>query len=416
MNNYSENSQSTGLRSIDNETKEHKNEEALRQSEEKYRMLFNSMDEGYCIIEFIDGPYGPLSDYVHIEANPAYTINTGIPDIIGKRLREIVKEEAESWLEIYGNVLSTGKPIRFERELIATGRHLELSAYRIEPAERKQVAVLFKDVTERKKAEQKVKESERLLEQKVKDRTAELELANAELKKMNRELESFTYISSHDLQEPLRKVQTFAGRIFDKDKERLSETSKDYLHRLKNAASRMQTLIQDLLSFSKIKSAERTFILTDLKNIVEEVTAEFKDVIEEKKAKVEIGELGEIKIIPFQFRQLIQNLISNSLKFSRPGIAPHIIIINELIPANQSQASDGRDVYHLIYTDNGIGFEPHFADKIFEVFQKLHSNEQYEGTGIGLAIANKIAEIHNGKITATSELGKGARFDIYFPI
>ena len=393
-----------------------KAEDALLKSEERYRMLFNSMDEGYCIIEFIDGPHGPLSDYVHIEANPAYTINAGIPDIVGKRLREIVQEEADSWLEIYGKVLLTGKPIRFEQELIATGRHLELSAYRIEPAELKQVAVLFKDITERKKAEQKVRDSEKLLEQKVKDRTAELELANEELGNMNKELESFTYISSHDLQEPLRKIQIFAGRIIEKDKEHLSDTAKDYLSRMSNAATRMQFLIQDLLAFSRIKTAERKFESANLKKIIEEVVAEFKEIIEEKKARVEIFEMGEIKIIPFQFQQLIQNLISNSLKFSKPGIPPHIVIKSELIPGGQSLNFAGNATCHIIYADNGIGFEPHYSEKIFEVFQRLHGKDQYEGTGIGLAIAKKIAELHNGKITATSELDKGARFDIYLPV
>jgi PAS domain S-box-containing protein len=128
-------------------------EESLQTSEEKYRALFESMDEGYCVIEFFDGPHGPLSDYVHVEANPAYVINAGIPDIVGKKVREMVPDEADGWVEIYRNVLTTGEPVRFERELVATGRYLELSAFRIEPAERRQVAVLFKDITARKKAE-----------------------------------------------------------------------------------------------------------------------------------------------------------------------------------------------------------------------------------------------------------------------
>lgn len=129
-------------------------EEALRRSEAKYRMLFESMDEGYCVIEFFDGPHGPLSDYVHVEANPAYLANTGIPDIVGKKLREMVPDEADGWAEIYRNVLVTGEPVRFERELVAVGRYLELSAFRIEPAELRQVAVLFKDITARKQAQE----------------------------------------------------------------------------------------------------------------------------------------------------------------------------------------------------------------------------------------------------------------------
>ncbi len=134
-------------------------EEVLRTSEEKYRTLFESMDEGYCIIEFFDGPHGPMSDYVHVEANPAYTVNAGIPNIVGQKVREMVPDEADGWVDIYRNVLITGEPVRFERELVATGRYLELSAVRIEPAERRQVAVLFKDITARKQAEEALRKA-----------------------------------------------------------------------------------------------------------------------------------------------------------------------------------------------------------------------------------------------------------------
>lgn len=134
-------------------TERKRTEQALRTSEEKYRTLFESMDEGYCVIEFFDGPHGPLSDYVHVEANPAYAANTGIPNIVGQKVREMVPAEAAGWVEIYRNVLITGQPVRFERELVATGRHLELSAFRIGPAEQRRVAVLFKDITARKEAE-----------------------------------------------------------------------------------------------------------------------------------------------------------------------------------------------------------------------------------------------------------------------
>ena len=141
-------------------TARRKAEVALRSSEEKYRTLFGSMDEGFCVIEFLDGPHGPLSDYVHVEANAAYTANAGIPDIVGKSVRELVPEEAEGWVATYRNVLVTGVPVRFERELVATGRHLDLAAFRIEPAESRQVAVLFKDITERKVAEAMLRTSE----------------------------------------------------------------------------------------------------------------------------------------------------------------------------------------------------------------------------------------------------------------
>ena len=136
-------------------------EEALRETEQRYRTLFESIDEGFCIIEFFDGPHGPLSDYIHVEANPAYTRHAGIPNVVGQKVREMVPLEADGWVALYRNVLVTGEPIRFERELVATGRHLELSAFRVEPVERRQVAVLFQDITARKRAEEARVEGER---------------------------------------------------------------------------------------------------------------------------------------------------------------------------------------------------------------------------------------------------------------
>jgi PAS domain-containing protein len=147
-----ENAKLRSLAAADN-TELERAETALADSEQRYRTLFNSIDEGFCIIEFLDGPHGPLSDYVHIEANPAYTLHAGIPNVVGQKLREMVPDEADGWAEFYGSVLRTGVPIRFERELVATGRYLELAAFRIEPASRRQVAVLFQDITKRKRAE-----------------------------------------------------------------------------------------------------------------------------------------------------------------------------------------------------------------------------------------------------------------------
>ncbi len=148
-------------------------DEALADSEARYRTLFNSIDEGFCIIEFLDGPHGPLSDYVHVEANPAYAVHAGIANVVGQKLREMVPDEADGWVELYGKVLRTGEPIRFERELVATGRHLELAAFRIEPASRRQVAVLFQDTTTRKRAELALKKANDLLEARFQEALAE---------------------------------------------------------------------------------------------------------------------------------------------------------------------------------------------------------------------------------------------------
>ncbi len=176
------------------------------------------------------------------------------------------------------------------------------------------------------------------------------------------------------------------------------------------AAGRMQQLIDDLLAFSRINTTELKFEKTELNIIIEEVKTELKDTIQEKHATIEATELCPANIIAFQFRQLMYNLISNALKFSNPDIPSHIIIKSRIVKGsklNNEKLSPEKNYCHITVKDNGIGFEPHFSERIFEVFQKLHSKEVYGGTGIGLAIVKKIVENHNGIIIATSELNKG---------
>jgi light-regulated signal transduction histidine kinase (bacteriophytochrome) len=247
----------------------------------------------------------------------------------------------------------------------------------------------------------------------------EKEKRAAELIIANKELLAFAYISSHDLQEPLRKIQTFVSIILVKENQNLSDNGKYNFQRIQSAAGRMQQLIEDLLAFSRINTTERKFEKIDLNIIIEEVKTELKDTIQEKHATIEATELCPANIIFFQFRQLMYNLISNALKFSRPDLPSHIIIKSRIVKGNKldnEKLSPEKDYCHITVKDNGIGFEPHFSQRIFEVFQKLHSKEEYAGTGIGLAIVKKIIENHNGMITATSELKKGATFDIYIPI
>ena len=185
------------------------------------------------------------------------------------------------------------------------------------------------------------------------------------------------------------------------------------------AAGRMQKLIQDLLAFSRLNIAEREFENTDLNVIVEEVKTELKEIISEKHAIVEATELCEVHIIPFQFRQLMYNLLSNALKFSKPEHPPHIIIKSKVekgnTVANKKLLVD-QTYCHITVFDNGIGFDPQYKDRIFELFQRLHGKEEYAGTGVGLAIVKKIVENHNGSITVESQLDNGATFNIYIPV
>ena len=256
------------------------------------------------------------------------------------------------------------------------------------------------------------------LEQVVEMRTNELLVKNDDLEKMNRELESFAYISSHDLQEPLRKIQTFASRIMDREYDSLSDTGRTYFQRMQDAALRMQTLIEDLLAYSRTTNEERKIERADLNVVLDEICEEFGEEIVAKGAKITAGALGTAMIIPFQFRQLLHNLFVNSLKFARKEVPAEITVTSETIdgnPAIHPKLLAGRQYTHLRVSDNGIGFEPEYGEKIFEVFQRLHGRDKYSGTGIGLAIVKKIIDNHGGYISATGRPGEGATFDIYLP-
>ena len=264
----------------------------------------------------------------------------------------------------------------------------------------------------------------------------EKEKRAGELITANKELLAFTYISSHDLQEPLRKIQTFVSIILENENDNLSDKGKYNFNRMQLAAQRMQQLIDDLLAFSRINTTDHKFENTDLSKIIEEVKSDLRDTIMEKQATIEVENICPVNLIAFQFQQLMYNLISNALKFSNPNIPSHIIINSTIVkgstlndtrlavPDNKEvKDKAGQEIFspekkycHISIKDNGIGFEPHFSERIFGVFQKLHSKEVYEGTGIGLAIVKKIVDNHKGLITATSELNKGACFDIYIPV
>ncbi len=258
----------------------------------------------------------------------------------------------------------------------------------------------YQDISERKRAEELLKNQ------------------NKQLEKMNKELQSFTYVTSHDLQEPLRKIQTFAGQIVETELENLSEKGKNYFLRIHKAAGRMQTLIQDLLALSHANTNKGKFEFKKLNDIVESVKAEFAETDVIEGAIIDVQELGQAKIIPFQFQQLFLNLFSNSLKFSKSGHPARIQIRSEIVKGNNLNHDGirpGQNYLHISFKDNGIGFKEEFSEKIFEVFQRLHGRDQYPGTGIGLAIVKKIVENHNGFISAPSELDKGTTFDIYIP-
>lgn len=239
-----------------------------------------------------------------------------------------------------------------------------------------------------------------------------------ELKKKNVELDAFTYISSHDLQEPLRKIQTFTNLILTNEYPNLSEDGKVKFDRILYATQRMRELINSLLTFSRATLTEKNFVSTSLDKIINDVKEALRENLYEKQAVITTDFHDNVRIIPFQFVQLMENLIHNAVKFAQPAIPLEITIKSRLVNGSDLQIEklSGEIKYcHISFADNGIGFEPQHNEKIFGVFQKLHSRDLYEGTGIGLAIVKKIVENHNGHIDAVGEPLKGTVFNIYIP-
>ena len=245
-----------------------------------------------------------------------------------------------------------------------------------------------------------------------------LEERNHELEQSIKELESFNRVASHDLQEPLRKIQTFISRISENDKANLSEKGKEYVSKIESSASKMRILIDDLLLFSRTNKAEKIFEKTDLNLLLANASQELAQDIEEKNAIIQSSQLPVLNVIAFQMQQLFVNLIGNALKYNKPGVAPEIKIECEKLSTKDLPVfiTDKRKEYYKIsVSDNGIGFEPEYSEKIFILFNRLHQKSDYVGTGIGLSICKKIAENHNGYIIAEGKPGIGATFSVFLP-
>ena len=252
----------------------------------------------------------------------------------------------------------------------------------------------------------------------VQERIDELQRANRELEDMNKKLSSFAYISSHDLQEPLRKIQTFGSLILENEHTNLSESGKKNFARMQLAAAKMSRLIQDLLDYSRTNIMENIFETVDIKELMNDIELDFADQLYEKHAVLLIGDMPTVKGVPFQLRQLFNNLISNALKFTKDDTPPVVSITSASVKGSDidnPKASSEGTYAHIAVSDNGIGFSPENASRIFEVFERLHGKTEYEGTGIGLAICMRIAENHGAIMDASSQPGKGATFNIYFP-
>ncbi len=392
-------------------TEQKKSEEELSLSFEKFRFLADSMPQ----FVWTGGPEGELNYF-----------NQSVFDYSGLTSEQVF---SEGWLQIV-HPNDRDENITKWMEAITTGNNflMEHRFRRFDGSYRWQLSRAIPqrnasgeiqmwvgtstDIHDQKTFSQK-------LEDLVEERTKELKRANVELESMNQELASFAYISSHDLQEPLRKIQTFASRIIESEKQNLSEQGRTYFSRMQSAANRMQTLINDLLTYSRSNAEEKVLEKTDLTMLLNEVKNEFYDAINEKKGTLNIQALPVIHGIPFQLRQLFINLISNSIKFSKKEVPLSIEINSKIIRGNEinNKNAHKEDYYfHIAVIDNGIGFDAMHQQKIFEVFQRLHNRTEYDGTGIGLSICKKIVENHQGVIMADSKPQQGAIFNIYFPV
>ncbi|MBF4463654.1 CHASE3 domain-containing protein [Flavobacterium sp. LC2016-12] len=246
----------------------------------------------------------------------------------------------------------------------------------------------------------------------------ELQERNRELEKSNKELASFNHVASHDLQEPLRKIQTFISRVSEADKAVMSESGRDYLAKIAVSAKRMRVLIDDLLLFSRTNTTKKEFIKSNLNELLQNAESELTEVINENKAIIKASKLPKLEVIPYQIEQLFINLIGNSLKYNKPGVPPEISIESEkVLSADYPDLLEQsvKKFHKITFTDNGLGFDPQFKETIFILFQRLHSKTDYPGTGIGLAICKKIVENHKGHILADSTPNVGSVFTVFLP-
>jgi signal transduction histidine kinase/DNA-binding response OmpR family regulator len=387
---------------------------ALHESEERYRTLFDSLDEGFAVIEFIDGPHGPLSDYVHVEANPAYERHAGIPQVVGKRLREIVGDEAEGWLELYRDVLLTGKPIRFERELEETGRHLELSAFRVEPARRRQVAVLFQDISARRHAEIALRELNDTLERRVGQAVAERESALAQLHEAQK-LETLGQLTggvAHDFNNLLTPITSALDLVARRhgDEPRTRRLVEGALQ----SAERAKTLVQRLLGFARRQALESRAI--DLPALVESM----RDLVASSiGSTIELRLLAEADLPPAladpnQLELAILNLCVNARDAMPSGGVLTLAIERAVLGPDHFTGLPPGAYLRLSIIDTGCGMDETTLRRAIEPFYS--TKEIGKGTGLGLSMVHGLAAQLGGAFRLTSAPGQGTRADLYLPV
>jgi PAS domain S-box-containing protein len=381
--------------------------EQLKQSEERYHKMIEEVQDYAIILLSKDG------EIQNWNAGAQVIKGYKASDIIGKNFRIFYPQEdrdrklPEQLLDIARkNGKATHEGWRVRKDGTYFWGSVVITALHNASRELIGFSKVTRDLTEKKAAEDALKSN-----------AAQLDLKNKTLERLNEELSSFTHVASHDMKEPLRKIQSFAARIesagFAPDK------AKEYIEKIKSSALRMQNLIDDLLSYSQVSNDTSNMEKVDLNKVLQAAKSDLEVAINDKHAIIDSDRLPAVMGINYQLHQLFLNLLSNAVKFSKPDEAPYIVIKAEIIkgPDIPGDGEEGNNKYHHIsIRDNGIGFEHHDNDRIFEAFQRLHPRHSFSGTGIGLAIVKKVIENHNGIVSAEGKPGVGATFHLYLPV
>jgi signal transduction histidine kinase len=325
-----------------------------------------------------------ITAHGHGDENIFRGYRAGAVDYIYKPIRpELLKAKVQVFVELYKKNYQL---VQQELKLLATNRNLEI------------------EIKERISSEEKIRELNKKLLENI-----------DELEAKNKELDCFAYMASHDLQEPLRKIRIFSDRVSSKYAKDLDSESKVYIDKIQAACARMQNLISDIFTLSKISSTREDMKATDMNALLEEVIAESDLQIHESNAEIKIDKLPSLQVNKSLIKRLFQNLIANSIKYSKKDVSPQIKISSKIETIQLGQTTPAK-FCRIYFQDNGIGFEQQYAEQIFTMFKRLHANTEYEGTGIGLAICKKIVDEHHGFISAKSEVGVGTTFTISLPV